>query len=180
MSTILIPRECVSSVSCNLSTSERSWGEKNLVEGAAEFNEGIDIEGPVVLGMVSTRSLNLSTEAKTSEEKSSKKDQDDKNKLQAEKKGLSKESRVVVIGYSDFANNTFFRNQRNGDLFLNTVSWLAEDEDLISVRPKDQENRSVQMTAATSKILFYLTLVLMPGAALGSGALLVWRRRRSS
>ena len=95
-------------------------------------------------------------------------------------KELSKESRVVVIGDSDFANNTFFRNQRNGDLFLNIVSWLAEDEDLISVRPKDQENRSVQMTAATSKILFYLTLVLMPGAALGSGALLVWRRRRSS
>ena len=161
-------------------TSERSWGEKNLVEGAAEFNEGIDIEGPVVLGMVSTRSLNLSTEAKPSEEKSSKKNQDDKNKIQAEKKELSKESRVVVIGDSDFANNTFFRNQRNGDLFLNIVSWLAEDEDLISVRPKDQENRSVQMTAATSKILFYLTLVLMPGAALGSGALLVWRRRRSS
>ena len=151
-----------------------------MVDGAAEFNEGTDIEGPVVLGMVSTQSLDLSTEAKTSEENSSTNNQNNKNKVQEEKKELGKESRVVVIGDSDFANNTYFRNQRNGDLFLNTVSWLAEDEDLISVRPKDPENRSVQMTAATSKILFYLTLVLMPGAALGAGALVVWKRRRSS
>ena len=44
-----------------LRTSERSWGEKNLVDGAAEFNPGEDIEGPVVLGVVST--LSLSSEA---------------------------------------------------------------------------------------------------------------------
>ena len=157
-------------------TSERSWGEKNLVEGSAEFNEGVDIEGPVVLGIVSTRSVSPSTDNKTKEEKSSKKNQ---TKKQTEKKISGTESRVVVIGDSDFANNTFFRKQRNGDLFLNTVSWLAEDEDLISVRPKDPENRSVQMTGATSGILFWLTLVLLPGAALGSG-ILVWTRRRYS
>ena len=86
---------------------------------------------------------------------------------------------MVVIGDSDFANNAFLRLQRNGDLFLNAVSWLAEDEDLISVRPKDSENRSVQMTAADSRTLFWVTMVLLPGAALGVGVL-VWSRRLKS
>jgi ABC-type uncharacterized transport system involved in gliding motility auxiliary subunit len=88
-----------------------------------------------------------------------------------------KEARVVVVGDSDFASNNYFQQQRNGDLFLNTVSWLAEDEDLISVRPKSQENRSISLTRANSSVLFWMTLVLLPGSALISG-ILVWLRRR--
>ena len=42
-------------------TSERSWGEKNLVDGSAEFNPDVDIEGPVVLGAVSYTHLTLPT-----------------------------------------------------------------------------------------------------------------------
>ena len=151
-------------------TSERSWGEKNLVAGSAEFNEGVDIEGPVVLGVVSTRSVTPTLEETNG-------DQGETKKKKEDVKIFGKESRVVVIGDSDFANNAFLRHQRNGDLFLNTVSWLAEDEDLISVRPKDPENRSVQMTSANSRMLFWLTMVMMPGAALIAG-IIVWTRRR--
>jgi ABC-type uncharacterized transport system involved in gliding motility auxiliary subunit len=92
-------------------------------------------------------------------------------------KKRGKEARVVVIGDSDFASNQYFGQQRNGDLFLNAVSWLAEDEDLISVRPRSQENRSIQMTRASSSVLFWVTIVLLPGSALVSG-ILVWLRRR--
>ncbi|MCI0418912.1 MAG: hypothetical protein L0312_06795 [Acidobacteria bacterium] len=60
---------------------------------------------------------------------------------------------------------------------MNAVSWLAEDEDLISVRPRNQENRSIQLTRASSSVLFWVTLVLLPGSALVSG-ILVWLRRR--
>ncbi len=153
-------------------TSERSWGEKNLVGGAAEFNQGVDIEGPVVLGVVSTRSVTSSSEE--TDETPEEKDSQDQGREEAAE---PREARVVVIGDSDFANNAFLRHQRNGDLFLNAVSWLAEDEDLISVRPKDPENRSVQMTPAHSRTLFWLTLVMLPGAALASG-IVVWSRRR--
>ncbi|HEX2523090.1 MAG TPA: ABC transporter, partial [Terriglobia bacterium] len=88
-----------------------------------------------------------------------------------------KEARVVVVGDSDFASNSYFQQQRNGDVFLNAVSWLAEDEDLISVRPKSQENRSISLTRANSSVLFWMTMVLLPGSALISG-ILVWLRRR--
>ena len=130
----------------------------------------MDIEGPVALGVVSTRSASPTLEEIDG-------DQGETKKKKEDVKTFGKESRVVVIGDSDFANNTFLRHQRNGDLFLNTVSWLAEDEDLISVRPKDPENRSVQMTSANSRTLFWLTMVMMPGAALISG-IIVWTRRK--
>jgi len=136
-------------------TSENSWGEKNLKSGSAEFNEGVDIKGPVPLGVVSTRTVSS----------------DNKEKKQG------KESRVVLIGDSDFANNTYIRMQRNGDLVLNTISWLAEDEDLISIRPKNQENRTIQMTLGRSKLLFWLSMVFLPASVLIAG-ISVWARRR--
>lgn len=161
-----------------LRTSERSWGEKNLVDGAAEFNPDVDIEGPVVLGVVST--LSVGREAADSNGAEDENGGGDSDREESEKDtSFGAEARVVAIGDSDFANNAFLRHQRNGDLFLNAVSWLAEDEDLISVRPKDSENRSVQMTPADSGTLFWVTMVLLPGAAMGLGVL-VWSRRRKS
>jgi ABC-type uncharacterized transport system involved in gliding motility auxiliary subunit len=143
------------SASILFKTSEASWGETNLKSGSARYDEGADVKGPVPLGIVSTMPVGG----------------DDKEK----KRG--KEARVVVIGDSDFATNAYFQQQRNGDLFLNAVSWLAEDEDLISVRPRSQENRSIQLTRASSNVLFWVTIVLLPGSALVSG-ILVWLRRR--
>src|SRR5262245_15376786 len=136
-------------------TGEASWGETNLKSGSARYDEGKDVKGPVPLGIASTMTVAG----------------DDKEK----KRG--KEARVVVIGNSAFATNNYFQQQRNGDLFLNAVSWLAEDEDLISVRPRSQENRSIQLTRASSSVLFWISIVLLPGSALVSG-ILVWLRRR--
>jgi gliding motility-associatede transport system auxiliary component len=136
-------------------TSEASWGEKNLKGGSVRFDEGTDTKGPVPLGIVSTKTVSG----------------DEKEKKHG------KEARVVVVGDSDFASNSYFQQQRNGDVFLNAVSWLAEDEDLISVRPKSQENRSISLTRANSSVLFWMTMVLLPGSALISG-ILVWLRRR--
>jgi ABC-type uncharacterized transport system involved in gliding motility auxiliary subunit len=136
-------------------TSESSWGEKNLKGNEAQFNEGTDIKGPVNLGLISTKSV--TSDGKT--------------------KNFGKEARVVVIGDSDFAMNAYFRKAANGDLFLNTVSWLAEDEDLISIRPKSAENRTVQMTQARGRALYWLAIVFMPLGVLVAG-IMVWIRRR--
>ena len=138
-----------------LKTSESSWGETNLKNGSAEFNEGKDIKGPVALAAVSTETI--SGDEKT--------------------KKYGKEARTVVIGDSDFASNQYFGHQRNGDLFLNVISWLAEDEDLISIRPKSQENRAIVLTSAGATTLFWLAVVLLPVSALFVG-IWVWRRRR--
>ena len=55
-------------------------------------------------------------------------------------------ARLVVVGTADFASNQFLRAQGNKDFFLNVVSWLAEEEDLLSVRPKDTKQNPIVLT----------------------------------
>ena len=87
-----------------------------------------------------------------------------------------KEARLVVIGDSDFAANQYLQ-AGNGDLFMNSINWLAQDEDLISIRPKNPADRRVSMTEADQNQLFWITLVFMPLATIGSGLYIWWRRR---
>jgi ABC-type uncharacterized transport system involved in gliding motility auxiliary subunit len=136
-------------------TSVNSWGETNLNERPLKFDKGTDLEGPLSLAVVSTKRVLES-----------------KGKL-----ARSKEARVEVVGNSRFATNEFFRLQRNGDLFLNSVSWLAEDEDLVSIRSRNADNRRVELSASTGQLLFWFILIVLPGSALVTGAM-VWARRR--
>jgi ABC-type uncharacterized transport system involved in gliding motility auxiliary subunit len=82
----------------------------------------------------------------------------------------------VVIGDSDFASNAYQRSAANADLFVNSINWLAQEEDLISIRPKSQTDRKVELTPAANNILFWLTL-LMPLAVIGAGIQIWWKRR---
>jgi ABC-type uncharacterized transport system involved in gliding motility auxiliary subunit len=95
----------------------------------------------------------------------------------ANRKTGDKESRLVVIGDSDFASNEAIGQQRNGDLFFNAIDWLAQDENLISIRPKSVTNRRVTMTEAQASALRWLDLFLLPGLVIFSGVYIWWRRR---
>ena len=130
-----------------LKTSQQSWGETELVAGEARFDEGKDQKGPVTLGVTATRAVG------------------------------EKEARLVVIGDSDFADNNYARLAGNGDLFLNTVNWLAQEEDLISIRPKSPTNRTVTMTSSQQRSFFWFIVLLMPLAVIGSGVYIWWKRR---
>jgi ABC-type uncharacterized transport system involved in gliding motility auxiliary subunit len=130
-----------------MKTSEDSWAETEISAGKVAFDEGKDKKGPITLGVAASK-----TEG-------------------------DKEARLVVIGDSDFAANQFAGVQRNGDLFMNSINWLAQDEDLISIRPKNPADRRVSMTEADQNQLFWITLVFMPLATIGSGVYIWWKRR---
>jgi ABC-type uncharacterized transport system involved in gliding motility auxiliary subunit len=84
----------------------------------------------------------------------------------------------VVFGDSEFANNTYFALQGNGDLFLNTVSWLAEEEDLIAIRPRQGGGSGpVILTAAQAPLIFWIPVVALPLAVFASGMVVFLRRR---
>ena len=85
--------------------------------------------------------------------------------------------RAVVTGDSDFASNAYFETQGNGDLFLNMIAWLMADEDLISIRPRSPEMRTVNMSPAQSAIVFWMTVVLLPLACFGLAVRAYVRRR---
>ena len=70
------------------------------------------------------------------------------------------ESRVVVIGDSDFATNSVLGIQGNRDFFLNTVNWLAQQENLIAIRPREPEDRRLTLTADAQSRIFLLSVFL--------------------
>jgi ABC-type uncharacterized transport system involved in gliding motility auxiliary subunit len=88
-----------------------------------------------------------------------------------------KSGRMVVIGDSDYATNPMIGMQHNGDLFYNAINWLAEDENLISIRPKSMTNRRVTLTQAQSTALYWIDVVLLPGLVVFAGILIWWKRR---
>jgi ABC-type uncharacterized transport system involved in gliding motility auxiliary subunit len=87
-------------------------------------------------------------------------------------------ARVVLIGDSDFASNAFVNLSGNRDFFLNTLSWLAEEESQIAVRPRESRSTPVFVTAAQGQVLFWLPVVLLPLTMVVAGGYAVARKRR--
>jgi ABC-type uncharacterized transport system involved in gliding motility auxiliary subunit len=89
-------------------------------------------------------------------------------------------ARIVVYGTSNLASNQFLNIQGNRDLFLNTVSWLAEQEDQISIRPKETKSTPVFLTAQQGWLSFLLPVVILPGLVLAGGVVAAVRRRAAN
>ena len=89
-------------------------------------------------------------------------------------------ARIVVYGTSNIAANQFLNIQGNRDFFLNTVSWLAEEEDQISIRPKDVKQTPVFMSENQAKAVFFLPVVVLPALVLAGGIAAVVRRRAAN
>jgi ABC-type uncharacterized transport system involved in gliding motility auxiliary subunit len=87
------------------------------------------------------------------------------------------ETRVVVIGDSDFAATAGLGIQGNRDLFMNIVGWLSQQENLISIRPKDADDRRITVTATQQANIMWLSLLIIPATIFGTGVYTWWRRR---
>jgi ABC-type uncharacterized transport system involved in gliding motility auxiliary subunit len=86
-------------------------------------------------------------------------------------------TRMIVIGDSDFSSNPHFGNGGNGDLFLNSVNWLAEEEHLISIRPKPYSFRKLLVNNNQLRFIRYSSLGLLPLLTLILGGIIWWRKR---
>jgi ABC-type uncharacterized transport system involved in gliding motility auxiliary subunit len=60
---------------------------------------------------------------------------------------------------------------------MNTIRWLSQQENLITIRPKEPDDRRVTMTAAQQNNVTVLSLILIPGFVFGAGVYSWWRRR---
>jgi ABC-type uncharacterized transport system involved in gliding motility auxiliary subunit len=87
------------------------------------------------------------------------------------------EGRFVVVGSSLWAGNSFLRFNGNRDLFLNMMNWLSSDEDLISIRPKEQQNRPLQLSQAQMSRVFYLSVIGLPLLIVAGGVGVYMKRR---
>lgn len=88
------------------------------------------------------------------------------------------EARLIVYGNSNFATDGWFKQQLNGDVFLNSVSWLSKrDSQALSIRPKEQKNRRINLSAMEAAGLGWVALVIMPLFGFTTAGIIWWRRR---
>ena len=92
-------------------------------------------------------------------------------------KNAGTEGRFVVVGSSMWVGNSFIRFNGNQDLFLNMINWLSSDEDLISIRPKQAEDRPLNISGQKLNSMFWLSVVMFPLAVVGFGLATWWKRR---
>jgi gliding motility-associatede transport system auxiliary component len=103
--------------------------------------------------------------------------QDPKGPLPVAAVATKDKSRLVVYGTSTLASNQFLNVQGNRDFFLNTVSWLAEEEDQLSIRPRAVNQTPVFMNSQQAQAVFLLPVVVLPGVVLAGGLATYFRRR---
>jgi ABC-type uncharacterized transport system involved in gliding motility auxiliary subunit len=143
-------------------TSPRSWAEADikglLTTGKVSFSAaGGDKQGPITVA-AATSAAGAATPGAAAD-------------------APKPETRVVVYGDSDFAANSGLGIQGNRDLFMNTIGWLSQQENLIAIRPKDADDRRVTMTAAQQTNVTWLSLLFIPAIIFGTGFYSWWRRR---
>ncbi len=84
---------------------------------------------------------------------------------------------LVVVGDSDFANNTYFHTSSNSDLFLNSVNWLVGDIALANIRPKLSGFRLLDPGTNGKNVMRYTGWLLLPFLMALAGGFVWWRRR---
>jgi len=141
-------------------TGPNSWTEtdrEQLENGTVEYNEDHEKRGPVPVMAVSTYA----------------------SKGKEDTTGAVKDvyGKIVLIGDSDFANNTNFNLMGNRDLFLNTVNWLAEKANFVGVRAKSKNISPVTLTEAGARAVFWIPVVMVPAMVLMTGFGIYSRRR---
>lgn len=134
-------------------TGPDSWGETDFRGRQVRFDPVQDRKGPLDIA--------AALEFRKAEEGESE----------------SATGRVVIIGDSDFATNGFFNFSGNSDFFLSAVHWLAEEKDLISIRPKEAKASPLILTQTQGRIFFYIPVVVLPAVVIFSGVT-IWRRRK--
>ncbi|MFN5242259.1 MAG: GldG family protein [Aphanizomenon sp.] len=158
-----------------------SWAESDQKSEKLEFNEGKDLKGPLTLGVALTRKLSnqtsptpipIPTNSPTPIPTNS------PTPIPTNSPATAKESRLVVFGNSNFAVDGLFGQQLNGDVFLNSVSWLSQqDQQLLSIRPKEPKNRRIIISTFQANLLTISALFLLPLIGLVTGFIIWWKRR---
>jgi ABC-type uncharacterized transport system involved in gliding motility auxiliary subunit len=154
-----------------VNTSPQSWAEANIAslsdpKGQVEFNaDKGDKQGPIGLAAAvsAPASVTPPKPANASPE--------------AAEPPPPPESRLVAIGDSDFASNMAIGVQGNRDFFMNALNWLAQQENLIAVRPRQPQDHRLTLTADQQNRIMILSIFIIPGLVFATGVYTWWRRR---
>jgi len=144
----------------------RSWAERNtqsVYDGKYRYDKDTDMSGPVPVAVTVERASQPQPDTRQPDGKP------------------RKTMRLAVIGDSDFVTNNYLNVLGNKDLFLNTINWLAERQELVSIRPKS-ESATVSMLFLTeneNRLVLWSAVIIEPVLILAIGiGVVIWRRMR--
>lgn len=143
-------------------TTERSWLETDDAAlrdpQAIRFDEGADIRGPHTLAVA----IEIRPETPPG----------------GEADPAAPKTRIVLLGSSRMVTNEVFQLPvGNRDLFLNAANWLSLSEELISIRAKPTDNRTMFLRQDQQNVILYSTTLFLPLLVLAAGATVWWSRR---
>jgi len=134
-----------------LVTSESAWGKTNLQAQTIEREEG-DAEGPFNVGVAVTDEVFADNQTKT--------------------------SKLILLANAGFLSSEFSGQiPGNANFLLNSLNWIQDREEAISIRPRSLETPRLNMNWQQQLILAGVAVILIPLLILGSG-LFVWMKRR--
>lgn len=165
-------------------TGVRSWAEADLTQlatGEVTLDEDAgDVPGPVPIAAVVSQTIDAPEPPEDADDPEG----DGDDETEAAQDGVNEDdddpplqARLAVFGDSDFASNSAVGIQGNLDLALNTINWLAQQENLIAIRPREPEDRRITLTADQQWRVFWLSVVLLPAFIAGAGIYTWWNRR---
>ena len=135
-------------------TTPASWMESH--QEITEYNPAEDVQGPLDVAAVMQAGASLAGHIVPGE-----------NNL----------TKIIVIGDSDFARNKFFFQSDNANLLLNSVNWLAEDYELISIREPAIPIRILVLNQREREFIKWTGWFLPPILMLVISIVVWWRRR---
>jgi ABC-type uncharacterized transport system involved in gliding motility auxiliary subunit len=147
-------------------TTRGSWAESNLASlsgdaGVSMDEASGDKPGPVALALAVSAPVEGA----------------DASKTPTTGEALKPETRIVVFGDSDFPSNAYGGVPGNVNLFANTINWLAQQENLIAIRPTEAADRRVSMTPSQQTFALMTSIFVLPGLVFAAGIVTWWRRR---
>jgi ABC-type uncharacterized transport system len=89
-----------------------------------------------------------------------------------------RQQRVVVVGNGHFLSNAFIGNGGNRELGVNMVNWLAGDDRMIVIQPREATDGRVDIDQSTLYLIAFGFLIALPLAFVVTGFAIWWRRRR--
>jgi ABC-type uncharacterized transport system involved in gliding motility auxiliary subunit len=147
------PGTSVVEVTPLLTANNTAWGETNLEDGVAGYDETDSPDNTV--GLVVTRDIPRAAD------------------------NISSQTRLIVFGDSDWATDDYFTRHGNKDYLLNTLNWMADEEGNITIRPKMREASRLSLTGTDMMYLKFFSLDVLPMCivALGLGIVLIRRQK---
>jgi ABC-type uncharacterized transport system involved in gliding motility auxiliary subunit len=87
-------------------------------------------------------------------------------------------NRAVIFGTAEIGVNGLLKQQiGNRDLILNSLNWITQTDQLITTRPRIDQQRTVFLTPSQGNFVFFSSAVFFPVILLGIGSLIWWARR---